>query len=103
MHNSPIGKWYCFYFTLQASKMSNVEKAILSLLGFYKNALIYVWFWNVFFCTCFQFDERGFLLSQPSILAVEKASNDAAVKNQIKTKKNELPHILIYFDEYSLN
>jgi hypothetical protein len=29
--------------------------------------------------------------------------NDAAVKNIIKTKKIEIPHILIYFDENSLN
>jgi hypothetical protein len=33
----------------------------------------------------------------------KKASNDAAVKNIIKTKKNLLPDILIYFDENSLN
>jgi hypothetical protein len=33
----------------------------------------------------------------------KKASNDAAVKNIIKTKKIELPHILIYFYENSLN
>jgi hypothetical protein len=34
----------------------------------------------------------------------KKVSNDAAVKNIIKTtKKIELPHILIYFDENSLN
>jgi hypothetical protein len=33
----------------------------------------------------------------------KKASIDAAVKNITKPKKVELPHILIYFDENSLN
>jgi hypothetical protein len=36
-------------------------------------------------------------------LRFKKASNDAADKNIRKTKNIELPHILIYFDENSLN
>jgi hypothetical protein len=39
--------------------------------------------------------------------AVPEGIHDAAVKNIIeikqKQKKNEIPHILIYFDENSLN
>jgi hypothetical protein len=51
----------------------------------------------------FQFTRRSILQRHRTLDAVQEGIQRRSCQKHIKNKKNELPHILIYFDGNSLN